>query len=706
MNLGAIEAWDGTVSLLGYTVDNQGTIDATRTQIGAGISILLHPKEGIYIHPSQKHEEKVGISHSGTIRSLETELKADGNLYAFAIKDDGVIDASRFTEKNGRILLTADQGTIDISGQVHAPGGEVEVFGKHLLLSDRGTLDVSAQEQAGTIYFGGNPTPYAQSVYVSPNAQLLTRGIEEGHGGKIIAWGKEANLFYGTFNADGGTKRGNGGFVEISSHDRLVCLGTGSATATNGAFGEVLFDPSNINITGGVNVNCIPGAIYTITPNVTATVAVTVPALPNLQSLLNGGTNVTISTNTGGGLPVGTMTVSNNVTWATPANLTLISNSNMQINADVRATTSGNLSLTSLGGSVSVGGQTGAPRVGTVSGTLTISAFDSVNILGATGGQASVENDNGPINITATNGSVNVGFANGNQGFLGSLSFFFGSCSLNINAGQDFTINQSFSIVPAGTVNVNVGRDIALTNNGLIFTTPSPGNNMTMTAGRDFILDNVGNITQNGSFVDMQLIAGRNMQILNNSVINKGGSSDMNLVVDNAFPTFPNQGPGFFELDATSSIIHSGTETGPGGVHTGASPLRIFTSVRSQNTIQGTIRGVNFVPGPAFVNTDLEQWCEYFFNPFFGAPFTVFYKECEPIIVLLFEQSSAPIVTVEILRNLHPYDEYLGWPLYFDFLYRNIGRSPVPYFMRVEKRFDHNPKEKEVETFDAIYRPL
>ncbi|MCB1081692.1 MAG: hypothetical protein KDK63_00950 [Chlamydiia bacterium] len=81
-------------------------------------------------------------------------------------------------------------------------------------------------------------------------------------------------------------------------------------------------------------------------------------------------------------------------------------------------------------------------------------------------------------------------------------------------------------------------------------------------------------------------------------------------------------------------------------------------------------------------------------------------KECDEIIAEIFRQSSAPIVTVEALRDLHPYDEYLGWPIHFDFLFEKMERSPIPYFLRVPKRGERSPKQKEVETFDLAEQDI
>ena len=113
----------------------------------------------------------------------------------------------------------------------------------------------------------------------------------------------------------------------------------------------------------------------------------------------------------------------------------------------------------------------------------------------------------------------------------------------------------------------------------------------------------------------MQLIAGRDINITSNigdaQVVNENGP--LTLVVDNLFPTSPGIGPGAFNLNSTL------TATGE---------LRIYTAREELNTINDTINGVVFVPGPFDVNTDTEQWSTYFpIGTYEGAAFKFYYKD-------------------------------------------------------------------------------
>ncbi|MCB1107943.1 MAG: hypothetical protein KDK76_07610 [Chlamydiia bacterium] len=274
---------------------------------------------------------------------------------------------------------------------------------------------------------------------------------------------------------------------------------------------------------------------------------------------------------------------------------------------------------------------------------------------------------------------------------------------LDVNVGRNFNASGPSTTALAnsgGAYTLDVGNDIILGDSAFMIQafngTSQP---YTMTAGRDIISTNTSTsfviIQQGGAGFtnDMEIFAGRNIRLPLSTFVRKFGPGNLNIIVDNNFPTFPGIGPGGFTLGATSSVDNFGNFISGG-------PVRIFTARRSQNFITGFINGTLFTPGAAFVDTDLERWCAYYFNSFVGPNFTIFYKECDELLGELFRSSSAPIVTVEALRNLHPYDEYLGWPLFFDFEYREMERSPVPYFKRIDKHGDNTPKDKEVKTFN------
>ncbi|MCB1115157.1 MAG: hypothetical protein KDK71_01705, partial [Chlamydiia bacterium] len=644
-NLGTIKSWDGDVILIARHIQDAGAVSAQNGQVcfGAGESVLLKPcgEERIFIQPSPtKEKEGTGIDFSGTLTAVDAELKSDGNIYAFAIKDDGIIEATGSLERGGRVYLKGHGGKVEISGEIHAPKGKVVALAEELGLVNKGIIDVSGEGQGGEILFGGdkqgkNPEiQHAGAVFVGKETKLLANGIGSGDGGKIITWGDRANRTYGETSARGGDLSGDGGFIEISAKsNNYDWQGTGGVHAPHGNPGQFLLDPTDITLEPLPDLNVTPGSPnYTVNPTATARVDTT--AAGPLITLLNGGSNVTISTNTAGP-NAGTLTVQTApVAWTGNGTLSLIANSILQVNVGIQPTgATAGVSLTSLSGDVNV-----------------------------------------------TSGALVGGFSTGN---------------ITVSAAQDINFITGVALSGGGALNFTAGNDINI-NGGFAFAFGGSGINHTFSAGNDIIL--TGSILSTQSIAsDTLVIAGRNIVIQQSSQLEKQFSGDLTLVVDNNFPNAPNLGPGALILDASSSIVHSGTSPAP---HV-PEPLRIFTSRQSQNSILGTIRGLTFVPGTEFVDTNQERWCRYYPDTFYASPFTIFYKcDIPELAIFEFAHSDAAIVTVEALRNLHPYDEYLGWPLHFDFSYEKMERAPIPYFLRVDKHYDLNPKEKQVKTFN------
>jgi hypothetical protein len=170
-----------------------------------------------------------------------------------------------------------------------------------------------------------------------------------------------------------------------------------------------------------------------------------------------------------------------------------------------------------------------------------------------------------------------------------------------------------------------------------------------------------------GGPATVTVIAGRDISLSGTSQItNLFPGGEVNIVVDNLFPTSPYFGTGAFSC-------------GPSTTVTSGSPLRIFTSQRSLNNIQGVLNGVSFAPGPFLVDSNTERWGVYYFNGFFGNEFyTIFYKT--GVAQLAFAAQRAFVDAAELFRILHPYSEYIDWALHFQVSYPDIPEEP--YFLR------------------------
>src|SRR5207247_9165418 len=111
----------------------------------------------------------------------------------------------------------------------------------------------------GGDYHGANPdVQNAQQTIIGPDGIIRADASATGDGGRVIVWSNDYTQFYGSISARGGSKSGNGGFVETSG-STLNAFGSVDTSAPNGKGGTWLLDPDFIEIvsTGGAPLTCI-----------------------------------------------------------------------------------------------------------------------------------------------------------------------------------------------------------------------------------------------------------------------------------------------------------------------------------------------------------------------------------------------------------------------------------------------------------------
>lgn len=167
----------------------------------------------------------MAISHDlNNVEFMDGKLDYSMSDLSGVINVDGRIDASRIEIIGDRIFLT---------GELSAPGGEIEVRGNEIVLAEESVLDVSASEN--------------------------------GHGGRAIVVGERSADFAGSIYAKGGEFSGDGGFIEVSSHGQLGLTGKVSTMAPNGKVGMFLIDPTNVFISNSPNADYSGGPVFTFT---------------------------------------------------------------------------------------------------------------------------------------------------------------------------------------------------------------------------------------------------------------------------------------------------------------------------------------------------------------------------------------------------------------------------------------------------------
>ena len=334
------------LSLIGGTVVNTGTIEAP----GGKITLTAVPG-------STQGTTQVQISQEGQVLSLLVEVptNSEGKILPFTAMDlpklltgpaesvnTGLsVSSAGEVQLNSGAIIPTDPGTSIVSGTLDASrigaaalGGEISVLGDRVGLIGA-NLDASGSNGGGNVLIGGDlqgngTVPNAQQTFVSQNSTIAADGIETGDGGTVIVWADENTEFQGTITARGGATSGDGGFVETSAKDSLTVSGTVDASALNGNPGTWLIDPTNISI--------VPDDVGDIgTSSVEAGI---------INSTLNGGTNVTITTDIGGD-EAGNITQNSGaeINWSTASSLELQANQDITLNSSITATGDGAVSL-------------------------------------------------------------------------------------------------------------------------------------------------------------------------------------------------------------------------------------------------------------------------------------------------------------------------------------------------------------------------
>jgi len=320
-NLGTVKSNNGSVFLFADQIVNKGQIIALYgdANITASKSILFKPNktERTYISfPIQ--DEKCFVDNQGLITAAKTHIESSGNVYEFAIKNTGKIQAVHLEKRQGEIFIQAEKGKVSITGDIIASSadskaGKIEIYGNEIALK-KANIDASGKCLGGIVCIGGEDKglndriTISKSVVVDKDTHIDIQSHDLGDAGKVFVWGDKHTVFHGTIN--GRTKHGNGGFVEISNKTNgLVYTGKVDLAAVKGLKGHLLFDPKNI-IIQSTGTNSATGETFAYNPSETSTITGAA-----IASAL-GSANVTLQANTD-------ITVSDNITSSSAGNLTL-----------------------------------------------------------------------------------------------------------------------------------------------------------------------------------------------------------------------------------------------------------------------------------------------------------------------------------------------------------------------------------------------
>jgi filamentous hemagglutinin family protein len=246
-NAGMIRASSGDAFLIGYQVSNSGTISAPNGTVGlaAGSEVLIMPvgDERVVVRNAVGSRKKTGVSNSGVIEANVAELKAhNGNVYALAIRNTGRIAATAVTRQGGRILLSANGGSIDNSGQLVARGssgngGRIKVSaGNGGKATINGRVDADGHDGAGgKVIITGEEVTIRRAVLVSADGKTEGGQINIGTDPEMDDTGGTAARTEISGDLSAGSLEGKGGEIRLAGHS--LALEGESVIRADGATG-------------------------------------------------------------------------------------------------------------------------------------------------------------------------------------------------------------------------------------------------------------------------------------------------------------------------------------------------------------------------------------------------------------------------------------------------------------------------------------
>jgi filamentous hemagglutinin family protein len=451
-NYGTIDAAaGGYLALMAPEVRNEGVLSARLGTIalaaGQAATLQLDPGAPFAVqvdpatvdvllenrHLIQAEGGQVILSASAAERLMEAAIPgasgATGLVAANGttrlVNVEGEIRASQIAIDGGAVGVTRVAGSLDAT--VGDVGGSVLVTGDKVLIDAGAAIDASGRV-GGAVLIGGdrqgaNPdVRNAARVFVDTAAEVRADGgadaAHAGDAGRVIVYSRENSQVHGTLSARGGSNGGNGGFIETSG-GWLDVTSVPDASAALGTGGEWLIDPYNITIQAAGSDTSIGSS-----PNWSSTGDSAILTTGSIQSALNAGTSVTVTTG-GGGSQGGDIVVSSGITKSAGGSATLTMNAHRDIVIDAAITaTTGALSLSlnadsdsDLAGAIvlnnnltTLGGAINFLDGVVIGGNSAL----SINTAGGAGGNVSfsgqvlIGNTNG---VTITTGGGNVTFA-------------------------------------------------------------------------------------------------------------------------------------------------------------------------------------------------------------------------------------------------------------------------------------------------------
>lgn len=248
------------ITLIGGQVISTGTLTAP----SGDITIAAIPEANL-----------VRLSHPGMVLNLEivplpAESVTEGitplTLPALLTGAPAALATGLSLQPDGTIALINSDATLAPTGgsaiatgtlgTTGTTGGDVAVVGDRVALL-QATVNASGESGGGTVRLGGDyqgqgTLPGSSLTYVDAGSRIQANAGLAGDGGEVILWSDGTTAFYGGIRANGGTRNGDGGLVEVSGAQTLIFRGMVDTIAPMGESGTLLLDPVDIDIRSGM----------------------------------------------------------------------------------------------------------------------------------------------------------------------------------------------------------------------------------------------------------------------------------------------------------------------------------------------------------------------------------------------------------------------------------------------------------------------
>jgi filamentous hemagglutinin family protein len=612
VNEGVIDAanveLEATGNYLSLAIKNTGTIRATGLVQNADGSVTLTGGEGDVLNTgvvAALQKSVNGVEQGGVIDISGRNIRAE----------EGSLITASGQESGGKIKIQSKDTTM-LAGRVEATGysaksmgGRVEALGSQVGLR-AGEINVDGGAKGGTVLVGGDylgsnrDIPNAKAVAMLPDAKISADARENGDGGKVILWSDEYTGFFGRITALGGAEGGNGGFIETSSKNNLQAFGEAQASAPKGLAGEWLLDPSNVIVgTTATSGGSFSGGNPTIfTP---ANVDTAFILNTQVNSALNLGTSVTITTGSATTLDCGIITIDAPIskTYGGNATLTLDSDSGIVINADITSVSNSlfmNFQADSNADGFGSFTLATAANLFSNGGNITVTAAD-VDIQGTMNTlkviQAPVTVNNGGSYAVATVPTVSIGTGTVAQGGVAASAI----AVMGLDDAAVISSGSGYTSVPTVRIIGGGGQNAVLTP---VMGVPTGSSATTIeTPGTGYIVGDLVNIAGGGGSGATGTVT---------AVNGAGGITGINVVTSGSNYTFlPSAnvtsavGTGAC-IEINQLFVADVGVTNPGTGYTGALQLEINGGGGSGATAQiNTVRVVNLAFDGTSPNPDV-----------------------------------------------------------------------------------------------------